>query len=126
MSFFKTVWMTGTAVALCAASVASAALGSAELAQERANVEQWKANRLARLTSETGWLTLTGLYWLKPGENTFGRAKSNSLVLDNEALATQAGSFVVNGTQVKFVARKGAGITHDGKPVSGIDLVADT
>jgi uncharacterized protein (DUF1684 family) len=108
------------------ASGQSTAPSSAELAQERQALEQWKANRLARLTSETGWLTLTGLYWLEPGENTFGRAKSNSLVLDNEALASKAGAFVMNGTQVKFVARKGAGITHEGKPVSEIDLVADT
>jgi uncharacterized protein (DUF1684 family) len=108
------------------ASAQSTTPSSTELAQERQDVEQWKAKRLARLTSETGWLTLTGLYWLKPGENTFGRAKSNSLVLDNKALATKAGAFVVNGTQVKFVARKGAGVTHDGKPVSEINLVADT
>ena len=125
MTFFKTVWMTGTAVALCAASLASAALGSAELAQERSNVEQWKARRLASLTSETGWLTLTGLYWLKPGENTFGRAKSNTLVLDNKSVAERAGAFVVKNGKVRFVARKGANVTHDGQPVSDIELASD-
>jgi len=108
------------------ASTQPSAPSSAELVQERQNVEQWKTQRAARLTSETGWLTLAGLYWLKPGENTFGRAKSNSLVLDNAALPDRAGSFVLKGDKVKFVARKGAGITHDGKPVSEIDLVPDT
>jgi uncharacterized protein (DUF1684 family) len=125
MSFFKTVWMTGAAVALCAGSLASAAISSADLAQERQSVEQWKARRLASLTSETGWLTLAGLYWLKPGENTFGRAKSNALVLDNESLAERAGSFVVEGSKVRFVARKGGGVTHDGQPVSSIELASD-
>jgi hypothetical protein len=116
----------------CAASFAIA--GSSEpappardeLAQERQVVEQWKARRLASLTSETGWLTLAGLYWLKPGENTFGRAKSNALRLDNESLANQAGAFVLNGNKVRFVARKGAGVTHEGEPVSEIDLAPDT
>jgi uncharacterized protein len=127
MSFFKTVWMTGAAAALCAAALASAAISSAELTQERTNVEQWKARRVASLTSETGWLTLTGLYWLKPGENTFGRAKSNTLVLDNKSLAERAGSFVVKDGKVRFVARKGASVavTHDGKAVSDLELASD-
>jgi uncharacterized protein (DUF1684 family) len=126
MTFFKTVWMTGVAAALCAAAaLASAAISSADLTQERAGVEQWKARRVASLTSETGWLTLTGLYWLKPGENTFGRAKSNTLVLDNKSLAERAGAFVVKDGKVHFVARKGANVTHEGKPVSDIELASD-
>lgn len=125
MSVFKTVWIVGAAAALCVASLASAAIGGAELAQERANIEQWKARRLASLTSETGWLTLAGLYWLEPGENTFGRAKSNSLVLDNESLAEHAGSFVVKDRKVRFVARKGTQVAQDGKPVSDIELASD-
>lgn len=124
-------WTAGVAAALGMASLAAAqnpsrGLSSADLAQERQLVEQWKTRRLASLTSETGWLTLAGLYWLKPGENTFGRAKSNALPLDNQSLANEAGSFVVNGDEVRFVARKGAGVTHDGEAVSEIDLAADT
>ena len=125
MSFIKTLWIMGAAAAFCAASLASAAINSDELAKERQGVEQWKTRRLASLTSETGWLTLTGLFWLKPGTNTFGRAKSNSLVLDNESLADRAGSFVVDGHKVSFVTRSGAGITHDGEPVSNIELASD-
>jgi uncharacterized protein len=115
-------WVTAPALA----SSPPPALTSAELSIERQDLEKWKAGRLARLTSETGWLTLTGLYWLKPGDNTFGRAKSNSLVLTNNALPEQAGKFVLKGDKVKFVANKGASITHDGKPVTEIDMIADT
>ena len=50
-----------------------------------ADIESWRAQRVARLTSETGWLTLVGLYWFKPGENTFGRDADNALVLDRPA-----------------------------------------
>ena len=111
---------------LAAAEMPSSSLSGADLAQERQLVEQWKARRLASLTSDTGWLTLTGLYWLEPGENTFGRSKSNALPLDNKALANEAGSFVLEGGKVRFVARKGVGVTHDGEPVSEIELAADT
>src|SRR6185312_7571903 len=84
------------------------------------------AKRLARLTSETGWLTLSGLFWLKDGKNTFGRASSNALRLDNNALAPKAGAVVRTGNTVRFVANPKAGVTHEGKPVTTIDLVPDT
>ena len=123
------VCAAGALAACGAVSLAATAvlpLTGTELAQERAEVAQWKARRLASLTSETGWLTLAGLYWLKPGENTFGRAKSNALPIDNAAVADKAGSFVLTGSNVSFVANKGAGITHDGAPIDRIDLKADT
>jgi uncharacterized protein (DUF1684 family) len=120
----KAAWMIGAAT-LCAASLASAAISRDELARERQDLAQWKAHRVASLTSETGWLTLTGLFWLKPGTNTFGRAKSNTLVLDNPSLAERAGSFVMDGHTVRFVADKNGGITHDGKPVGTIELASD-
>src|SRR5204863_89690 len=93
---------------------------------ERASIETWRAERIRRLTSDTGWLTLTGLFWLKEGENSFGRSSSNALVLDNPSLADTAGSFVLHDHRVRFVARPGGGVTHDGHAVGSLDLVADT
>jgi uncharacterized protein len=93
---------------------------------ERASIETWRADRLRRLTSDTGWLTLAGLFWLKEGENGFGRSSSNALVLDSPSLAETAGSFVLRDHRVRFVARPGGGVTHDGQAVSSLDLVADT
>ncbi len=112
--------------ALSAVTLACAARASTDLAAERAEVEQWRAQRLARLTSDTGWLTLAGLFWLKDGENTFGSGKSNALRLDNPALAANAGSFFKAGNKVRFVSRAGSGITHGGQPVAQIELVPDT
>jgi len=100
--------------------------GSDDQAREQQLVAKWKADRLASLTSETGWTTLAGLFWLKDGDNSFGSAKSNQLQLDNPALAAQAGSFHVQDGKVGFTASKEAGITHDGQPVSGeIALTTD-
>src|SRR5262245_49746602 len=89
-------------------------------------IKEWRANRVARLTSETGWLTLVGRYWFKPGENTFGRAPGNALVLDRPALASRAGTFVVQGANVHFTAAEGSGITHAGDNVTSIEMAADT
>ena len=108
------------------AAVEPQAPSAAELAQERQDVALWKTQRLASLTSETGWPTLVGLFWLKPGDNTFGSAGTSRLHLDNPSLAAEAGTFVLEGKIVRFIARPGAGVTHDGEAVTTIDLAADT
>ncbi|MEP7244573.1 MAG: DUF1684 domain-containing protein [Gammaproteobacteria bacterium] len=109
-----------------AAAAPAAAAAAASAAAERAAIEQWQAKRLENLTSDSGWLTLAGLYWLNDGENTFGSAKSNTVRLDNAAVAAKAGSFVRTGKEVRFVARPDGGITQDGQPVTTVDLVSDT
>jgi uncharacterized protein len=78
------------------------------------------------LTGEQGWLTLVGLFWLDPGDNSFGRAASNRLVLDHPALARNGGKFVLDSTGVRFIAARGSGITLDGQPVSAVPMVIDT
>jgi len=108
-----------------AAASPSPAAGGVDLASERASVEAWREHRVSSLTSDTGWLTLAGLFWLKPGENSFGRASSNTLVLDNPSLADTAGSFEVSGEKVRFAARPGSGVTHAGAPVTSLDLTSD-
>jgi uncharacterized protein (DUF1684 family) len=110
---------------LLSAALVTAAASSSDLQSERASVEKWRAERVAELTSETGWLTLVGLFWLDPGESTFGRAPSNTLVLDHPSLAATAGTFVLSGDKVTFTAKPGAGITHGGQPVTSIELVSD-
>lgn len=96
------------------------------LSDETARIEQWRARRAAALTSETGWLSLAGLYWLKEGDNRFGRAESNELVLDHAALPPLAGVFSLHDGRVSFTATRGSNITHDGKPVDRIELRPDT
>jgi uncharacterized protein len=95
-------------------------------ADETTRIEQWRVKRIANLTSETGWLTLAGLYWLQEGDNSFGRAASNRLVLDHAALQDTAGVFELHDGRVSFTASNGSGITRDGQPVTHIELQPDT
>ena len=41
----------------------------------------WRAQQAKDLQTPNGWLTVVGLEWLKPGDNTFGSAKENALVV---------------------------------------------
>jgi hypothetical protein len=108
-----------------AAPAAGTAAPQISPAAEQAAISAWRSRRADSLTSDTGWLTLAGLFWLKPGDNSFGRGASNALVLDNAALANTAGSFVLTGDKVRFVAHAGGGVTHDGQPVAAMDLISD-
>ena len=46
-------------------------LGATVLASDppyRQELARWRQKRLADLKAEEGWLSVTGLYWLRPGE----------------------------------------------------------
>jgi uncharacterized protein (DUF1684 family) len=45
------------------------------------SIEEWRASRVARLTTPDGWLTLIGRHQLAPGDNTIGTAPDNSVKL---------------------------------------------
>ncbi len=91
----------------------------------REEIERWKAERLASIKSDDGWLSLTGLYWLKEGENNFGSDPSANIALPAGKAPPLAGTLHLNGGKVKLEARPGAGITHNGQAVSTLDLKSD-
>ena len=39
----------------------------------RDEVAHWRQDRLDSLKEDDGWLTVSGLFWLKPGETNIGR-----------------------------------------------------
>jgi hypothetical protein len=67
----------------------------------RAQIEQWRRHREAALTADGGWLTVTGLFWLREGANTFGPASSNDIVLPPDA-ALKDGAFELHGGKVSL------------------------
>jgi uncharacterized protein len=120
--------LMGIALAVCSPWAGAVEQPSAvvEPASEQTLVEQWRTARVADLTGEQGWLTLVGLFWLDKGDNSFGRASGNKLVLNHPALAPKAGKFVLDGTgAIHFLAARGSGITHAGQPVAALDMVPD-
>ena len=121
--------MRARLIVLClmvCARVAAGESDAAASADHTAAVMKWREERVARLTAENGWLTLVGLFWLKPGENTFGRNHRNAIVLDHPQLAKRAGAFTLIGSEVRFEAATGADVTHDGRPVESIIMNPDT
>jgi uncharacterized protein len=83
------------------------------------SVEAWRARRLARLTSDTGWLTISGLYWLEPGKNTMGSDPSARVLFPKDASPAKAGVIqlqfhpVTRTAETTLTAVPGAGLKRD-------------
>jgi len=67
------------------ASAAPAGQAAASPASYEAEIQEWRRKREERLKSDTGWLTVAGLFWLEPGWNTFGSDMANTIVLPSPA-----------------------------------------
>jgi uncharacterized protein (DUF1684 family) len=100
------------------ASAAVAPASRIDPAAHRAEVEEWRAGRLARLTAEGGFLSLVGLHWLSPGVSSFGSAADNTLVFPAGAPA-RMGVLRVAGSQVTLVPASGVELTVDGEALPG-------
>lgn len=98
------------------------ALGqSSSPADYRAEIEKYRAERLAELKDDHGFLTLAGLYWLKPGVNTAGRDKKNDVVLPPKA-PVKLGVFTLTDGKVFFTADPAATVTSEGKPITSREM----
>jgi uncharacterized protein (DUF1684 family) len=89
----------------------------------QASVEKWKAEMAEDL--KQNWLPLAGLFWLKPGDNTFGSASSNALVFPANSAPAKGGAFVLQGKEVTVKFASGQTATINGKPATMAKLGSD-
>jgi hypothetical protein len=113
---------TPLAAALAALFVADAGLPDTPYVRE---IETWRRERLQRLTADGGWLTVAGLFWLKPGANRFGADAANEIVLPAHSAPAQAGTFVLESGRVRVDVRPGVPLTLAGKLVTKSALRSD-
>ena len=70
-------------------------------------VKEWHSNRLMELKKPDGWLSVIGLHWLEPGENTFGSDPSNAVIFpDLPGIPGRIGSFFVEKSVVRLVVHQ--------------------
>jgi len=91
-------------------------------------IEHWRQERETRLRADDGWLTVTGLHWLRPGANRFGAGKDNEIVLAGRDVPERAGVLTLSiaGGEVTVEVAPGARVTTGGRPVSKMALRPDT
>ncbi len=92
-----------------------------------AEVDQWRSQRLERLTAEDSWLSLTGLFWLEEGENVFGSAADGAVVLPDSSIPETVGSLLLSSEgEVSARVEAGAGVFINGEPLTEATLSPDT
>jgi len=114
----------GVASFLSLGMLAGHAASSAVVAPDAAYVqsfEKWKIEQIDDL--KKNWLPLVGLYWLKPGANTFGTDAANTVVFPKGP--SHAGEFDLEGKDVTMKALPEAGANLAGKPVTVAKLDSD-
>ncbi len=89
------------------------------------SIQEWRVARVQRLRSDTGWLTVAGLFWLSPGENTFGTNPRNTIVLPEDSAPEHAGSFRLEQNVGGKSGKDGERVTV--RVRSGVDMrIADS
>lgn len=126
------MWMivaTAASAVVVARSQAAASAqpgGGAGAAESyRHEIDAFHRHREDQLTSDGGWLSVAGLFWLKPGANRFGAERSNDVVLPPSAPA-HAGTFWLEAGAVRVETAPGVPLTLAGRPVAKQALRSDT
>lgn len=87
--------------------------------------QDWRAERLARLTKPDGWASLIGLHSLEPGPHRLGSAEDNGIRLAMGP--ARLGVLTVKGDALTFVPERGVKVAIDDVPVQGsVNLRDDT
>lgn len=92
----------------------------------RAAVEKWRQAYEAKLLADDGWLTISGLFWLHEGQNTFGGDPGDDVVLPEGSAPADAGYFEIREGKITVHLKPGAGVTMNGKPVETAELQPDS
>ena len=85
-----------------------------------AEIEAWRTEREVRLKADDGWLTLTGLFFLNEGDNSFGSSSQNDLEL--RAGPERAGIITLRDGRVDVRAVEGQTLLVDGRSVDAAQL----
>ncbi len=92
----------------------------------RAEIEAWRAKRMASLKREDGWLTLVGLFWLQEGSNRVGTdPKADRVVLPEGSAPKELGFLDLSGGVVTLKPKPDAGLAVSGKAVAAMALRTD-
>ena len=110
--------LSAPAILFAGVADSAAAAPDAEYVQ---SFEKWKAEQVDDL--KQNWLPLAGLYWLKPGANTFGTAADNAVVFPKGP--GHAGEFDADGKDVSVKLLPDAHATIAGKASATAKLDSD-
>ncbi len=106
---------------LCCLGFALAAAGGLQAGAYEDELNAERTARAQRLTAPDGWLSLIGLHFLAPGDNSVGSAPDNLIVL--AAGPARLGNVVVDASgRARLQVSPGVEVRVNGAPVLSADL----
>ena len=118
------VWLVACLVGLLSASCSQSGASFGVSAHED-EVLEWRAWRMEQLKRPSGYLNQIGLFWLEPGEYSFGSAATNDVVFGGDA-APEIGTFIVRDDGISMAVLPGVDVRSKDIVVDAIDILADT
>ncbi len=125
MKIIRAARKTTGAVAFCIAAALISFAAGADTTSYRQSVEKWRQVYEAQLKSDSGWLTVSGLFWLHEGENSFGSGPLNDIVLPASAPAS-AGSFDFHAGHTTVRVKPGVAALLNGKKIETGEMHPDS
>jgi len=89
-------------------------------------IEAWRSNRVERLTSEDGWLSLVGLFWLEEGESSIGSDQESSIRLPENKAPGRVGSIWLRDGKALLEVEPSVEVLHEGASVESLELADDS
>lgn len=88
-------------------------------------IENWRVKHEAELKTESGWLTVAGLFWLKEGVNTIGTGSGFDIELTENFKQGKFGEINFQNGKALLKIENGVEALTSGTTVSEIELVSD-
>ncbi len=88
----------------------------------RAEVEAFRANRLAEIGGPTGWAALVGLHWISDGEVVVGSDAISGIRLTGPSAPGRLGTLTVSGNNVHLRISTGLDAFVKGQQVYELDM----
>jgi len=80
------------------------------------SVNDWRAEREAKLRADDGWLAVVGLHWLREGANSVGGRPTADVPLPYGSAVPDVGTIYYSGGTARFEPRPGVDIRINGAP----------
>jgi uncharacterized protein (DUF1684 family) len=83
---------------------------------------QWRQAREAELKAEDGWLTVSGLFWLKEGPNTLGTGSNQRIILPKDSAPASVGTLELANGMVTLKVAPGVSVMVINKTVAELEM----
>ena len=114
--------LTVAALAAISAIAGDTPAAPAITAADQQSFDKWKTELVENRKQK--WLPLAGLFWLKPGKNSFGADKDNVIIFPKGP--GHGGWFILQGKDVSVKLAPGVQATVAGRTITGGKMEPDT